>query len=100
MSIGLPSNAQLEGMSENEIRSRIEQVLSGVSDTRLLMAQYYRDELNRRTQRAYNEEIKSATLRMERATEDIRLWTRQVRDMTMVIVGLTIVTALVSVFRR
>jgi hypothetical protein len=69
-------------LPETELFVRIDESLDGtLSDRRLMLGQLYRDELVRR--------------RQDEANRNMLAWTRQVRDMTIAIVVLTVVNVVV-----
>jgi len=73
-------------MSESDIIAKIDQLLAAqISDWRIALVQVYRDELNRRSQ--------------DRATNSMLLWTRQVRNFTIVILVATIVNVAIVLFQ-
>lgn len=79
---GMPTHQELRSLSESEIISRIDAYMSGTpSDWRLLSAQLFRDELTRRQQ--------------ESVVESMLAWTRQVRNMTVAILFLTLVNVVI-----
>jgi hypothetical protein len=74
---GLLTQAELMNLPESELFVRIDQALDGTaSDWRFMLGQLYRDELVRRRQDAANASMLA--------------WTRQVRNMTIVILLLTL----------
>lgn len=83
---GLPTHEELRTLSESEIATRIDVVLDGpASDWRFMYAQMFRDELVRREQ--------------DRATVRMLAWTRQVRNLTGVILLLTVVNIVLVLLR-
>lgn len=80
---GLPTQRELMMLAETDLIDRIDQALDGsVTTWRTTLAQIYRDELVRR--------------RQESASGSMLAWTRQVRNMTLVIVLLTIINVIVA----
>jgi len=79
---GLLTHAELTTIGDEDLVRRIDQLYAGTpSDWRLLLANLLRDELLRRGQ--------------ERATAAMLRWTRQVRNMTVAILVLTIVNIVI-----
>ena len=84
---GLATQQELMTMPEAELIAKIDQAIDGaVSDWRVTLAQLYRDELVRR--------------RQEKSEARMLAWTRNVRDLTIAILVLTLANVLVVFLHR
>ena len=85
---GMPTWQELKGMSDEELIRNIDLQFGHGGDEKfhLLVAQCYRDELSRRTG--------------ARAPDTMIRYTRQVRDVTLVIVAATLLTLLLEALCR
>ena len=91
---GLPTQAELRTLHETQIVTKIDQMLEGVlSPEHLLIAQMYRDELLRRDQQKSNDAMLAYT-------KEMNAMTKQIRNLTIVILAATLVTLVISVWRR
>ena len=87
---GMPTLEELRHMPEEELAKKIDQQYSLTPDVRhLLLAQCFRDELVRREQDRNTQAMLDYTERMHR-------FTKQVRDMTIIILVATILSVAAS----
>ena len=83
---GLLAQRELMAISEDELYAKIDHALDGTASSwRVTLAGLYREELMRR--------------RQEKGNERMLDWTRQVRNMTLVILVLTVINV-VAMFVR
>jgi len=91
---GLPTQTELHALHETQLVTKIDQMLEGVvSPEHLLIAQMYRDELLRRDQQKSNDAMLAYT-------KEMNAMTKQIRNLTIVILAATLVTVIVSVWPR
>ena len=91
---GLPTQTELRTLHETQIVTKIDQILEGVlSPEHLLIVQMYRDELLRREQQKSNEAMLAYT-------KEMNAMTKQIRNLTIVILVTTLVTIVISVWPR
>ena len=87
---GMPTLEELRNMPDEELAKKIDQQHSLTPDVRhLLLAQCFRDELGRREQDRSTQAMLEYTERMHR-------FTKQIRDMTIIILIATILSVAAS----
>jgi len=91
---GVPTQTELRTLHETQLVTKIDQMLEGVlSPEHLLIAQMYRDELLRRDQQKSNDAMLAYT-------KEMNAMTKQIRNLTIVILAATLVTLVISVWPR
>ena len=91
---GLPTQTELHTLHETQIVTKIDQMLEGVlSPEHLLIAQMYRDELLRREQQKSNNAMLGYT-------KEMNAMTKQIRNLTIVILAATLVTVGITLWRK
>ena len=91
---GLPTQTELRTLHDTQLVTKIDQMLEGaVSPEHLLIAQMYRDELLRRDQQKSNDAMLAYT-------KEMNAMTKQIRNLTMVILAATLVALVISVWPR
>ena len=91
---GLPTQTELRTLHEIQLVTKIDQMLDGVlSPQHLLIAQMYRDELLRRDQQKSNDAMLAYT-------KEMNAMTKQIRNLTIVILAATLLTLVISVWLR
>ena len=94
LSTGLATQTELRTLHETQLVTKIDQMLEGVlSPEHLLIAQMYRDELLRRDQQKSNDAMLAYT-------KEMNAMTKQIRNLTIVILAATLLTLVISVWRR
>jgi hypothetical protein len=89
---GMPTHGELRSISAEELAKSIDRQYALTPDVRhLLLAQLFRDELVRRDQ-------EQATAAMLKYTADVHDLTRQMRNLTWIILGATLLSLAASAF--
>jgi hypothetical protein len=91
---GLATQTELRTLHDTQLVTKIDQMLEGVlSPEHLLIAQMYRDELLRRDQQKSNDAMLAYT-------KEMNAMTKQIRNLTIVILAATLVTLVISIWPR